>query len=273
MPSREEKVAAFRAQHESGCFIMPNPWDAGGARMMAALGFPAVATTSSGYAFSIGRKDSQGDVTLAETLAHATLMSEATDLPVNGDFEDCYAPDAEGVGETIRLAAETGLAGVSIEDRWLGGPEPMRSFDDALVRVEAAVNAARRHNIVLTARADGIGKGAYGLEEAIRRLQAFDAAGADVLYAPGVKTLSDLKTLCTSVGKPVNHVIGQGLKGLSRADFAAAGVRRISLGGSFARAVNHAMRETALQVSDGEFSALDAAPGFDTFLAPQTIRR
>lgn len=188
MPSRSEKVAAFRALHQSGCFIMPNVWEAGGARMMQALGFKAIATTSSGYAWTINRKDGARNVSRDETLAHSRLLVEATDLPVNGDFEDCYADDPAGVAETVRLAAEAGLAGVSIEDLWPDGPEVARSFEDALARVEVAVDAARTHDIVLTARADGMIKGAYDLDEAIRRLLAFEAAGAEVLYAPMIQS-------------------------------------------------------------------------------------
>lgn len=257
MSKRDALVEEFRVLHHTGCFVIPNPWDAAGARMMAALGFRALATTSSGYAFSQGRKDGCNDIQLAETLAYASGIVRATDLPVTVDLEDCYATDASGIDDVVRQAAEAGLAGFSIEDRWPNGPSPIREYDDALRRVEAAVAAARTYNIVLTARADGLGKKAYGLDEAIRRLQAFEAAGADVLHAPGVADLASLRHICASVSKPVNHVIGQGLSGVSKDEIAAAGVRRISLGGSLARAMGNALMAACQDIAGGDFSRLE----------------
>ncbi|TIV72675.1 MAG: isocitrate lyase/phosphoenolpyruvate mutase family protein [Mesorhizobium sp.] len=227
MISRPEKVQAFRTLHAAGCFIIPNPWDVAGARMMAELGFKALATTSSGYAFSRGRKDGANDVSRDESLAYAAEIAASTTLPVTADLEDCYADTPDGVAETIRLAAEAGLAGVSIEDRMPDPSKPVRDFDDAVERVAIAAEAARRHDIVLTARADGIGKGIYDLDEAIRRLKRFQELGADVLYAPGVKDLEGLRRICQSVDAPVNHVLGQGVAGLSFDQIADAGVRRI----------------------------------------------
>ncbi|TRC78215.1 isocitrate lyase/phosphoenolpyruvate mutase family protein [Mesorhizobium sp. WSM4310] len=266
--SRAEKVETFRALHSAGCFIIPNPWDAAGARMMAGLGFKALATTSSGYAFSRGRKDGANDISRDDSLTYAAQIAAATHLPVTADLEDCYAATADGVAETVRLAAEAGLAGVSIEDRMPDPLHPIRDFDDAVARVAVAAEAARCYNIVLTARADGLGKGTYDLDEAIRRLKRFEALGAEVLYAPGVKDLDGLRTICRSVGSPVNHVLGQGASGLTLAEIADAGVRRISLGGSLARAAGGALLSILSEIATGEFSRLDTAPSWQTLRHP-----
>ncbi len=272
MTSRSEKVQTFRGLHATGCFIIPNPWDVACARMMAQLGFKALATTSSGYAFSRGRKDGANDVSRDESLAYAAEIAASTTLPVTADLEDCYAGTADGVAETIRLAAEAGLAGVSIEDRMPDPSQPIREFDDAVARVAVAAEAARRHDIVLTARADGIGKGAYDLDEAIRRLQRFEALGADVLYAPGIQNLEGLRRICRSVGAPVNHVLGQGVSGLTFDQIADAGVRRVSLGGSLARAASGALLEILRGIAAGEFSSLETAPSWQSLRHPaQTI--
>lgn len=266
MVSREEKVAAFRALHKDGCFIVPNPWDIGGARMFSSLGFKALATTSSGHAFSLGKHD--GTLDAGATLDYAARIARATDLPVTADLEDAYSRTTEGITEIVRQAAEAGLSGFSIEDRWPDGAAPFRSYDDAVERVGAAVEAARRHDMVLTARADGLGKGGYDLDETIRRLQAFEALGADVVYAPGVPDLASLRRICESVRAPVNHVIGQGLAGLTLAQIAEAGVRRISVGGSLARAVGGAMLDISRQMAAGDFSRLEAAPGWENLRNP-----
>jgi len=254
---RQDKVKAFRALHREGCFIMPNPWDIGGAQMMTRLGFKALATTSSGFAYSQGKRDSVEDVSRDETLAYAAMIVSSTDLPVTADTEDCYAATPDGVVTTVRLAAEAGLAGLSIEDRQLTGDRPIRDFDDAADRVAAAVEAAREYDIVLTARADGVVKGVYGVDEAIRRLQRFEALGAEVLYMPGVPDLATMKRLCSSVTAPVNHVAGAGKLGLSFRQIADAGVRRISVGGSLARAVGGAMLEKCREIAGGDFSCLE----------------
>lgn len=256
MTTRSAKVRQFRDLHLAGCFTIPNPWDVGGARMMTALGFKALATTSSGYAFSKGKQDMTRDVSRDETLQYAAAIAASTHLPVSADTEDCYADTPDGVADTVRLAAEAGLAGLSIEDRRPDPAAPIRDFDDAVARVAVAVQAARRHDIVLTARADGLGAGAYDLDEAIRRLKAFEALGADVLYVPAVPDLSALQQVCRSVDAPVNHVIGLGVSGLSFAQIAAAGVRRISLGGSLARTMGGVLLRTCQTIAEGDFSDL-----------------
>jgi 2-methylisocitrate lyase-like PEP mutase family enzyme len=260
MVSRSEKVKAFRELHLRGCFVIPNPWDAGSAQIMAGVGFKALATTSSGYAFSRGRKD--GDFGRDETLAYSGEIARAVDVPVNADTEDCFAETAAGVAETVRLAAEAGLAGLSIEDRQPGGGPPIRGFDDAVARVAVAVEAARRHDIVLTARADGMLHRAYDLAEAIRRLQAFEKLGAEVLYAPAMPDLAALRALCGAVRAPVNHLIGAGASGLGMAEIAGTGVRRISLGGALARASGGALAAICREIAGGSFARLDAAPSW-----------
>lgn len=267
--TRSEKVRRFRDLHKSGCFTIPNPWDTAGARMMTALGFEALATTSSGYAFAVGKKDMSGDVGRDEALRYAASIAAATHLPVTVDSEDCYADTPDGVGETVRLAAAAGLAGLSIEDRQPNPAKPIRDFEDALARVKVAVAAARQHDIVLTVRADGLGARAYDLKEAVRRLKAFEALGADVLYVPALPDLSALQQVCASVQTPINHVIGLGAPGLSFRQIADAGVRRISLGGSLAKAMGGVLLQTCQTIAHGDFSALEQAPGWDALRNPR----
>jgi len=271
MSSRSEKVMCFRALHETGCFIIPNPWDIGSARMLDKLGFKALATTSSGYAFSKGKVDMTRDVDRDETLQYAAAIAASTELPVSADTEDCYATTAEGVAETVRLAAEAGLAGLSIEDRQPNPAKPIRDFDDAVARVAAAVEAARKYDIVLTARADGLGAKAYGLDEAIRRLRAFEKLGADVLYAPALSDVNALREVCRAVAKPVNHVIGLGAAGLSFQQIADAGVRRISLGGSLAKAMGSVLLQTCQTIARGDFSDLEKGGGWERLRNPKAV--
>lgn len=271
MASRAQKVASFRALHRAGCFVIPNPWDIGSATMLAGLGFKALATTSSGYAFSRGKTDGSDDVGRDETLAYAAAIAASTDLPVSADLEDCYAETAAGVAETIRLAAEAGLAGVSIEDRQPDPTNRIRGFADAHERVAVAVEAARKHDVVLTARADGMIGDFYELDEAIRRLQAYEKLGAEVLYAPGVKDAEMLRTICRSVGRPVNHVTGLGAPGLNLRQIAEAGVRRISLGGSLARAAGGAFLALATDIAGGDFTAVDSPPSWGTLRQPPKV--
>lgn len=271
MASRSQKVASFRALHRAGCFIIPNPWDIGSATMLAGLGFKALATTSSGYAFSRGKTDGSDEVGRDETLAYAAAIAASTDLPVSADLEDCYAETAAGVAETIRLAAEAGLAGVSIEDRQPDPANRIRGFADAHERVAVAVEAAQKHDVVLTARADGMTGDLYGLDEAIRRLQAYEKLGAEVLYAPGVKDADMLRTICRAVARPVNHVTGLGAPGLTFAQIAEAGVRRISLGGSLARAAGGAFLALATGIANGDLSALDEPPSWGALRKPPKI--
>jgi 2-methylisocitrate lyase-like PEP mutase family enzyme len=268
MSNRSDKVERFRALHKTGCFLIPNPWDVAGARMMTGLGFKALATTSSGYAFSKGKRDGAKEVSRDESLAYAAEIAASTDVPVTADMEDGYADTPEGVAETVRLAADAGLAGLSIEDRQPISDQPIRDFDNAVARVAAAAEAARRYDIVLTARADGLGKGVYDLEEAIRRLKAFEALGAEVLYAPGVPDLVALQKICRSVNSPINHVVGQGVPGLTFNQIAEAGVRRISLGGSLARAVGGALLKACQKIAIGDFTELENAPTWNSLRSP-----
>jgi len=261
----------FRELHKSGCFIIPNPWDIGGARMMTKLGFKALATTSSGYAFSKGKVDMTRDVDRDETLQYAAAIAASTHLPVSADTEDCYADTPAGVAETVRLAAEAGLAGLSIEDRQPNASKPIRDFEDALARVGAAVEAARRHDIVLTVRADGLGARAYGLDEAIRRIKAFEKLGADVLYVPALRDVTALREVCRSVSTPINHVTGLGAAGLSFRDIADAGVRRISLGGSLAKAMGNVLLQTCQTIARGDFSDLEKGGGWEPLRNPEAM--
>jgi 2-methylisocitrate lyase-like PEP mutase family enzyme len=261
--TRDQKYQAFRALHErAGAFVIPNPWNAGTARILTALGFEALATTSAGYAFSVGRRDSSADLTRDEILENAKSIVEATHLPVSADLQDCFGRQPEVCAETIRLAADVGLAGGSIEDATGDPNDPIYPFDLAAERVAAAVKAARDCGFLLTARAENFLHGRPDLDDTIRRLQAFEAAGADVVYAPGLPSLNAIRQVCESVSKPVNVVMG--LRGAiySVEDLAAVGVKRISVGGSMARAALGAFTRAAREMKDkGTFMyAADAIP-------------
>ena len=259
--TQQEKFARFRALHErDGAFVMPNPWDAGTARLLSAMGFEALATTSAGYAFSVGRRDSFAGLTRAELIDNARAIVEATDLPVSGDLEDGFGAAPESCARTIELAVETGLVGGSIEDA-TGDPEaPIYPFAQAVERIAAAAEAARERPFLLTGRAENFLWGRPDLEDTIRRLQAFSEAGAAVLYAPGLPDLEAIRRVCSEVDKPVNVVMGLQGKALSVAELAEAGVKRISVGGSFARAALAAMVRAAEEVRDaGTFSYADKA--------------
>src|SRR5215469_15657786 len=249
--TREQKVAAFRALHaREGAFVIPNPWNPGTARILTVMGFEALATTSAGYAFSVGRLDSSAALTRAEILQNAKEIAEATDLPVSADLEDGFGPTPENCAETIRLAAVAGLAGGSIEDATGDPDNPIYPFDLAVERIAAAAIAARESNFMLTARAENFLHGRPDLGDTIRRLQAFAGAGAHVLYAPGLPSLATIREVCSSVPKPVNVVMG--LKGstFSVDELANAGVKRISVGGAFARAALGAFVRAAREVKD-----------------------
>jgi len=261
--TRAEKVQRFAALHERpGTFVMPNPWDAGTARMLTALGFEALATTSAGFAFSIGRRDSAAALTRDELLGNARAIVEATHLPVSGDLEDGFGAAPEACAETVRLAADVGLVGGSIEDATGDSSKPIFDFQQAVERVAASCEAARALPFVLTARAENYLHGRPDLDDTIRRLQAFAAAGADVLYAPGLPNLDAIRTVCAAVDKPVNVVMG--LKGPAFAveELRAAGVKRISVGGAFARAALGAFMRAAREVRErGTFTfSADAMP-------------
>ena len=263
MATQAEKAEKFRALHErSGAFIIPNPWDPGSARLLAALGFEALATTSSGYANSIGRPD--GAVSLQEKIAHCRDLCAATDLPISADLEKCFADDPEEAANTIRLAAEAGVVGGSIEDYSGDDEKPIYDFDLAVERVHAAVEAARSldFHFTLTARAENLLRGRNDLDDTIRRLQAFEVAGADVLYAPALTTLEEVRSVTGAVGKPVN-VLAPGLKDVTVAQLSEAGAKRISVGGALARAVIAALLRAGTEMRDREtFNwTADATPG------------
>jgi 2-methylisocitrate lyase-like PEP mutase family enzyme len=261
--TREQKYQAFRVLHErAGAFVIPNPWNAGTARILTALGFEALATTSAGYAFAVGRRDSSADLTRDGILANAKEIVEATDLPVSADLEDGFGRSPEMCAETIRFASETGLAGGSIEDATGDPNDPIYEFQLAVERIAAAAKAAHDCQFLLTARAENFLHGRPDLADTIRRLQSFADAGADVLYAPGLPSLAAIREVCAAVKKPVNVVMG--LKGatFSVEELAAAGVKRISVGGSLARAALGAFVRAAREMKEeGTFTyAADALP-------------
>jgi 2-methylisocitrate lyase-like PEP mutase family enzyme len=249
----------FRDLHSTGCFIIPNPWDAVSARILAATGFSALASTSSGYAFTTSRKDGHRQIARSEAIEHTAMLLRVSGLPVTMDAEDCYSETPEGVAETVRLAAEAGLSGISVEDRDTSRPGRIREFSEALERIQAAVEAAGPSGIVVTARADGFGKKSYDLGETIARLAAFAQAGADVVYAPGLSDIDMIREVCNAVPVPVNHVLGQGASGLTLEMLALAGVRRVSLGGSFTRAALSQVRILAEELLGGDFQRIDDA--------------
>ena len=244
--------------HGDGPLLMPNPWDRGSARLLASLGFQALATTSSGFAATLGRLD--GSVTRDEALRHAAEVAGATDVPVSADLENCFAHDPAGVAETVAEAAGTGLAGCSVED--YSGPADDDIYDAGLAaeRVAAAVEAAHSGpvRLVITARAENLIHGRDDLDDTIARLQAYERAGADVLYAPGLVALDDVRRVVTSVDRPVNVLARPG--GPSVADLAGAGVARISVGGAFAFAALGAVVEAGRELLDaGTYGFLDRA--------------
>jgi 2-methylisocitrate lyase-like PEP mutase family enzyme len=235
MATQIERAERFRALHgREGAFVIPNPWDAGSARLLAGLGFEALATTSAGFANSLGRLD--GQVTREEVIEHCRSLSAATELPVSADLEDCFADDPAKVGETILLGAHAGLVGGSIEDFSRDPANPIYDFSLAVERVHAAAEAARSLDFpfTLTARAENLLHGKNDMDDTIRRLQAFEAAGADVLYAPGLRTLEEVRLVAGTLGKPVN-VLAVLIKGATVSELADAGAKRLSVGGALAR--------------------------------------
>jgi 2-methylisocitrate lyase-like PEP mutase family enzyme len=261
MPTITDKRRTFHDLHKSGCFVIPNPWDIGSARYLQHLGFKALATTSAGFAFWQAYPDHAISRDLA--LAHFQAVVAATDVPVNADLEGGFAHDPAGVAESVRLAVETGVAGLSIEDSTGDKAKPLYDFDHAVARLRAARQAIDRAggDTLLVGRSEGFVAGAPDLDETIRRLKAYAAAGADCLYAPGIKTREEIAAIVQAVApKPVNLVIGRPL-GLTVAEVAALGVRRISLGCGLARtAWGGFMRAAKLIADDGKFDGLaDAA--------------
>ncbi|WP_313313319.1 isocitrate lyase/phosphoenolpyruvate mutase family protein [Pulveribacter sp.] len=261
--SASQKRRAFRALHQSGCFVLPNPWDAGSANALAALGFKALATTSSGYAWSCGRAD--GQLSRDETLAHLRHMAAATDLPINADFEGGFAQTPEGVAESVRMAIDTGVAGLSIEDS-TGDPQaPLRDMAEAVQRLRAARVAidAAGGDTLLIGRAENFFVGRPDLEDTIARLQAYAQAGADCLYAPGIRTREQISAVVAAVApKPVNVLIGWPSE-LTLQDLADLGVRRISAGGALARAAWGGFMQAARTLAEqGRFDGFaNALPG------------
>ena len=256
MPSVAEKRATFHKLHEGGCFVIPNPWNVGSARYLQHLGFKALATTSSGFAHTQGYAD--GAVPRDMVIEHLREIAQATDIPLNADFEGGYADSPEGVAESVRLCVQTGVAGLSIEDSTADDSKPLYDFDLALARVRAA-RAAIDHagrDVIFTARTEGFIRGRPDLDETIRRLKAFADAGADCLYSPGIKTREQIVATVQAVApKPVNLLMSTAL-GLSVADVAAMGVRRISVGGTLARVAWNAVMRSAREIAEhGKFDS------------------
>ena len=260
----KEPGATLRALHDrEGCFVIPNPWDVGSARILASMGFEALATTSAGMAFAMGWQE--GSVPLEETLDHCRQLVNATSLPVSADLEKGFGDSPASVAETILAAAETGLAGGSIEDHSGDRSNPIFEFDFAVERIEAAVEARRSlsQDFVVTARTENFLWGRRDLDDTIRRLQAFSKVGADVLYAPGLPDLESVRRVCVEVDKPVNVVMGLSSTGFTVTQLREAGVKRISVGASFARAAFGAFVAAANEViNDGSFTYADSAIGF-----------
>ena len=252
MRTQPEKATAFQELHAGEPFVIPNPWDAGSARVLEALGFKALATTSSGFAFTLGRLD--GNVTLDEIVQHVATLANVTDLPISVDLENGYGADAESAALAVTRVAEAGAVGGSIEDYDPGGY--LYELPHSVERVAAAVEAARRLDwpFTLTARAENHIRGNPDLDDTIARLQAFESAGADVLYAPGLETAAEIRAVCDAVSKPVN-VLAR--RGLTFATIAEAGAQRISVGGSLTWTTVNALADAATEIRDhGDFSSL-----------------
>lgn len=251
---------AFKALHASGCFIIPNPWDVGSARYLQGLGFKALATTSSGYAWSRGRPD--GGASREEVLEHLRDLAAATELPVNADFESGYASDAQGVHESVRLAVETGVAGISIEDASGNAAQPVRPLDEALSRLRSARRAIDEAGgeVLLVGRAENFLYGIEDLADTISRLKAYADAGADCLYAPGIRMPEQISAVVAAAApKPVNLLVGS-TSTLTLADIAALGVRRVSVGGALARSAWGGFMQAARTLSEqGRFDGFAQA--------------
>jgi 2-methylisocitrate lyase-like PEP mutase family enzyme len=251
---QQQKGERFRALHEGDPFVIPNPWDAGSARMLEALGFQALATTSSGFAFTLGKLD--GTVTLDEVAAHVEALDSATELPVSVDLENGYDASADGAASAIRRVAAAGAVGGSIED-WDPVERRVYDFDHAVERVAAAAEASRHFGFpfTFTARAENHIRGRDDLGDTIARLQAFERAGADVLYAPGLGTLDEIGAVCDAVTKPVNVLA---VPSLTLAEIAGAGAQRVSVGGALTWVALKAAADAAGAMREGDFSALSA---------------
>lgn len=255
-PSAADKRRTFRRLHESGCFVIPNPWNVGSARYLQSLGFKALASTSAGFAHSAGYAD--GEVPRDVMLGHLRELAAATDVPLNADFENGYADDPDEVAENVRLCIETGVAGLSIEDATSDPNVPLYDFDLALRRVKAARAAIDKAggDVVFTARSEGFIRGRPDLDETIRRLKAFADAGADCLYSPGIRTREQIEATVKAVApKPINF-LNSGAFGFTVNDLAAMGVRRISVGGTLSRVAMHAFIQSARAIAaEGRFDS------------------
>ena len=255
-PSVADKRKVFRTLHEAGCFVIPNPWNVGTARYLQASAFQALATTSSGYRPSQGFAD--GAITRDMALAHFREIAEAADVPVNADFENGFADDPDGVAANVKLCVETGVAGLSIEDYTGDDADPLYPFDKAVSRVRAAREAidAAGGDVLFTGRSEGFIHGRPDMDETVRRLQAYADAGADCLYAPGIKTREQIEEVVKAVApKPVNLLMSAA-GGFTVKDIAAMGVRRISVGGTLARVAMHAFLKSAREIAEqGNFES------------------
>ena len=277
MPTANDKRKAFRALHETGCFVIPNPWTVGSARYLQGLGFKALATTSSGYAHAIGLSD--GDVTRDMVLGHARELAEASDVPMNLDYEGGYADDPDGVAANVGLATDTGIAGISIEDFTGNEADPLYPFDLALARVKAARKAidASGTGVVFTARTEGFIHNRPDIKETIRRLKAFADAGADCLYAPGIKTREQIEAVTKAVAPTPVNLLMSWASGFTVDEIAAMGVRRISVGGTLARTAMHAFVKAANEIathgSFDSFAGVISNAELNKFFAEDRARR
>ena len=263
MAARDERVATFQRLHASGCFVMPNPWDAGSARALEQMGFKALATTSAGFAWTLGRADNQ--TTLSQALEHLRDIAAAVKVPVNADFEGGFAVDPQQVAENVKLAAGTGIAGLSIEDSTGNPANPLHDFDLAVARVRAARRAIDESGtgVVLTGRSEGFVCGRPDIDETIRRLRAYSQAGADCLYAPRIDKVEHIAAIIAAVSpKPVNLLINAPFMTVAAA--AELGVRRISVGGTLARTAWAGALLAAREIADaGTFSRFEGLPNVD----------
>lgn len=263
MDDQGDRVAAFRLLHSTGCFVMPNPWDVGSAKALEQLGFPALATTSAGFAWTLGRPDN--GVTLDQTLGHLRAIAAAASVPVNADFEGGYAVDPDDVAEHVVLAAQTGIAGLSIEDSSGDDTDPLLGFDLAVQRIVAARRAIDRTGtgLVLTARSEGFVCGRPDIDETVRRLSAYAEAGADCLYAPRIDRRDQVEAILAAVSpKPVNLLINAPF--MTVAEAADLGVRRISVGGTLARTAWCGFLDAAREIAeDGSFERFASLPNVD----------
>lgn len=268
MTAPDDRIAAFHRLHSSGCFVMPNPWDAGTARVLEAMGFKALATTSAGLAWTLGRADYQ--VTLDQALEHLRVVVDAVDVPVNADFQGGFAVDPEDVGANVKRAADTGIAGLSIEDSSGNDAQPLFAFELAVERIAAARRAIDESGtgILLTGRSEGFVCGRPDIDETIRRLRAYAEAGADCLYAPRIDTVEHVTVIVSAVSpKPVNLLINAPFATVAEA--ARLGVRRISVGGTLARTAWGGFLQAAREIADaGTFSRFEGLPDVEAMFTP-----